>query len=161
MSSKSQAEIHSVLGLQSSSTLGTGAAKTHQDRLDREEDKEIRRAFDGTALGRGNKRRRRQPKHEVAYDATDESDGIESVVGAMSVDEEEGKSRTNPVVIVDSGFSTAPVDSGPKITLIGEVGSALQRNADGSTVAPRISKKKPKQQKVNHYTYAHLGNFDH
>lgn len=78
---------------------------------------------------------------------------MDSDVEMMSNEEEEGMSRSNPVVIVDSGFSTAPAASISTVTQI-EVGSALQRNADGSAVTPRISERKPKQARVC-FTFHH------
>lgn len=155
-SRKSQAELPNILALQSSATLGTGAAKTHQERLERDEDKQVRQAMDRTSQGKrkGSKQRRRQPAHSAPSGLTDESgDGMDSDVGMVFNEEEEGMSRSNPVVIIDSGFSTAPAASVPTVTQI-EVGSALQRNADGSAVAPRISERKPKQAKVC-FTFHH------
>ncbi|KZT12027.1 P-loop containing nucleoside triphosphate hydrolase protein [Laetiporus sulphureus 93-53] len=150
--SKSQAEVSTALQLQSSSTLGTGKVITHKDLMDKQEDKEVRRAMDG--LGMSGKRRHEQrllPPAEDSEDGGDEDDD-------MNVDEEqtaeqvmpEGTSRSNPVVVVDSGFTTAilPPESshsaGPTVTVIG---SALKHNADGSVVAPRVVKRNAKRTK--------------
>ncbi|KAH8104549.1 P-loop containing nucleoside triphosphate hydrolase protein [Cristinia sonorae] len=148
--SKSQAQLPNALGLQSSATLGTGVAKTHMERLEKDEDKDVRRALDGSSQKKGGKKRKRQPTLAVQSGMTDESS--DSDVEMRSADEmedgEAGKTRSNPVVIVDSGFSTAPApQSTSLVTKISEVGSALQRNPDGSVVAPKISKRKPKQGK--------------
>ncbi|THH27990.1 hypothetical protein EUX98_g6197 [Antrodiella citrinella] len=143
--SKSQAELPNTLGLQSSSTLGTGAAITHLERIERDEHKATRRAFDGSSQKKkGKKQRNRFSGHVAPSGVTDESDVEDSDAEMLSADEEEGKSRSNPVVIVDSGFSTAPAASVPSINQIPEVGSALQRNPDGSVMAPRISARKTK-----------------
>lgn len=57
-------------------------------------------------------------------------------------EQELGKSRATPVVIVDSGFSTAQAISEPiSAANVSYVGSALKKAADGSKVAPRIVKK--------------------
>ena len=68
----------------------------------------------------------------------------------------EGMSRSKPVIIVDSGFSTTvqspEPESLPPLPTVAAVGSALKRNADGTVVAPKISKRKPKEAKVSPYT---------
>ncbi|KAL0961087.1 hypothetical protein HGRIS_006070 [Hohenbuehelia grisea] len=121
--SQSQAELPSTLGLQSTSTLGTGKASTHQERLDRLEDKAVRRALDGQ-LG---KRKRAVDR----YDVVDESDGSESdearagTLNERSQDEE------------DDQIAHMPSTSTPS-----EVGSALHRNPDGSVVQARVRPKK-------------------
>lgn len=127
---KTQSESTS-LNLQTSSTLGTGKPSTHQDRLDRFEDKEVRKVIEGKVGGK----RKRNNVAEPIYDNEDEGD-------FMDLDEPPvGSSVANPVVVVDEGFSTAPV-SAPS------VGSALRKNPDGSVIAPKIAKKKQKGQKV-------------
>ncbi|TFY66717.1 hypothetical protein EVG20_g4366 [Dentipellis fragilis] len=138
---KSQADLPTSLHLHSSSTLGTGRALTNQALLDKYEDKEVRRAMEG----RSGKRRRGDRFDGVNDAESDEEDAILDKAAAMEVDvedgneQEEGLTRDKPVVVVDSSFS-AP--SEPKV--LPSVGSALQRNADGSVVAPRIIRKKEK-----------------
>lgn len=135
------------MGLHSSSTLGTGTTKTHHELQERDEDKEVRRAFDGPPQKKGKKQRNRQVRHSAPSGLSDESDDSSGGgdVDMDFADEEEGKSRSNPVVIVDSGFSTAPSELAPSVTRIAsEVGSALKRNADGSVIAPKISERKSK-----------------
>ncbi|KAJ7109727.1 P-loop containing nucleoside triphosphate hydrolase protein [Mycena crocata] len=116
--SKSQAALPTTLHLQSSATLGTGKATTHRDRLDKLEDKEIRRALDG----RTGKRRRQNDSYAVTGpDAEmEESDDQDDAVSPPKT----------------SGPSTLTAVSGPPA-----VGSALQRNPDGSVVAPKITSK--------------------
>lgn len=66
--------------------------------------------------------------------------------------DEAGSSRTNPVVIVDAGFSTTTLspEESPANTKspAAQVGAALKRNADGSVIAPKITKRKSKGSKV-------------
>lgn len=66
--------------------------------------------------------------------------------------DEVGSSRANPVVIVDAGFSTTPLQpkegSTPVAAPVAQVGSALKRTADGSVAAPKIAKRRPKGSKV-------------
>ncbi|KAI0300291.1 P-loop containing nucleoside triphosphate hydrolase protein [Russula brevipes] len=113
---KSQAEQLSTLRLQSSSTLGAGKTSTAQERLEKLEDKEVRRVIHS-------RQRRGGPFVDTAES---DSDG-------------DGASPQSQVVIVDSPPpSTRKQD--PAADVI--VGSALQRNADGSMVKPRVMKKK-------------------
>ena len=154
--SKSQAQLSAALQLQSSATLGTGKASTHKDILDKQEDKEVRRAIDGTA--RHGKRGRGKTSVAQTYDGDESgSEAEDDVLGdarpnGSRKDDEVGSSRANPVVIVDAGFSTAalpPEDvhvSAASSVL--QVGSALKRNAAGSVVAPKVAKRKPKGSKV-------------
>lgn len=132
-SRKTQAESTST-NLQSSATLGTGRPSTHQDRLDRLEDKEVRHAVEGQPLA-GKRKRQRAPTPTSLHEDDDEEDDFVPLDGS------------NPVVMIDSGFSTARAEpsSKPKVTTIG---SALKRNADGTTVAPKVLKRKGKGQKV-------------
>ena len=68
----------------------------------------------------------------------------------------EGMSRSKPVIIVDSGFSTTvqspEPESLPSLPTVAAVGSALKRNADGTVAAPKILKRKPKQAQVSPHT---------
>ncbi|KAJ7459856.1 P-loop containing nucleoside triphosphate hydrolase protein [Mycena latifolia] len=100
--SQSQASLPTTVHLQSSATLGTGKAITHRDRLDKLEDKEIRRALDG----RTGKRRRQDDSYTV----------------------------TGPDVDTDD----EELDQDDAVSASAAVGSALQRNPDGSVVAPKI-----------------------
>ncbi|KAA1469988.1 P-loop containing nucleoside triphosphate hydrolase protein [Dentipellis sp. KUC8613] len=149
---KSQAELPTSLHLHSSSTLGTGRALTNQALLDKHENKEVRQTMEGR-LGK----RRRGDRFNGLNDAdSDEEDAILDKAATMEVDiedgskqeegfeqedfvQEEGLTRDKPVVVVDSSFSAPSEPNAPPL-----VGSALQRNPNGSFVAPRIIRKKQK-----------------
>ena len=153
---KSQAQLSAALQLQSSATLGTGKASTHKDILDKKEDKEVRQAIDGIA--RKGKRRRGRALAAQMYDGDEsEPEGEDDML--VDADEREvrnedeaGSSRANPVIIVDAGFSTTALSpeesSAPAVPPVSQVGSGLKRNADGSVVAPKVAKRKPKGSKV-------------
>ncbi|RDX56057.1 P-loop containing nucleoside triphosphate hydrolase protein [Lentinus brumalis] len=162
--SKSQARASDGLFLQSSATLGTGKAFTHQERLDQLEHRDVRRVMDGRA-GASKRRRRGNTFATAATDSEDNGANFGSDLDepGMDVDPiaapdtegeraEEGSSRSKPVIIVDSGFSTSVQHSGeedePMLPSTAAVGSALKRDADGHVAAPRISKRKPKAQKT-------------
>ncbi|KAJ7780656.1 P-loop containing nucleoside triphosphate hydrolase protein [Mycena maculata] len=115
--SQSQAALPTTLHLQSSATLGTGKATTHRDRLDKLEDKEIRRALDG----RTGKRRRQDDSYAVTGPDVDTDD-----------DEQEDDEDTSPPMQT-GGPSNPSVTSAPPA-----IGSALRCNPDGSVVAPKI-----------------------
>lgn len=122
-----------TLQLQSSSTLGAGRTLTAQERLEETEDKEVWRAiYSRQTSGR--------------YADIAESDEGEEVVHTQGVHSEhdtihdgEGILPQGQVVIVDSASTTTRKQDVPADVV---VGSALRRNADGSTVKPRIMKKK-------------------
>lgn len=150
--SKSQAELSSTLQLHSSSALGTGKPQTHQDRLDKSEDKDVRRAM-GHTQPSGKHRKRTGGFTGVADDDDGSEEDMafnEGSTSYMVVDDvpdvKEGLSKDRPVVIIDSAVIAPAAEQADKSG--GTVGSALQRNADGSVVAPRILKKKGKGQKV-------------
>lgn len=86
----------------------------------------------------GKRKRQRVPTPTPVDEEDDDEDDF------MPLD---GSSASNPVVIIDSGFSTTTVEltSKPKVT---NIGSALKRNADGSVTAPKVLKRKQKGQKV-------------
>ncbi|KAJ3556480.1 hypothetical protein NM688_g2004 [Phlebia brevispora] len=146
--SKTQAQLPNALSLASSATLGTGRAITHKELVEREEHHEVKRTMHGRS--HAGKRKRSaltydSPVDEYASDDARE-DSEKDFDGAMAVESREpestpGSSRANPVVLVDSGFSTKVEVPTPVTTM---VGSALQRNADGTVVAPRVVKKKKK-----------------
>ncbi|KAL4251928.1 hypothetical protein ABKN59_002637 [Abortiporus biennis] len=154
--SKTQASLPSALDLQSSSTLGTGYAKTHKERIDKEEDKTLRKTITGVSTGKGKRKRGGQAYTSGATDSEEEDfdkeEGVrvseESYDNVEETQEELGKTRSKPVVVVDSGFSTVDLTLQPNVTKIEEAGSALRRNADGSIAAPRISQRKPKGTKT-------------
>ncbi|EKM60771.1 uncharacterized protein PHACADRAFT_203923 [Phanerochaete carnosa HHB-10118-sp] len=146
--SKSQARGTSALGLKSSSTLGTGKAVTHQERIAKEEHHEVKRALEGST-GRKKRKRPYRSYTGAATDSEDEQDAPTGEDGRSSPsaapEPESGKTRANPVVIVDSGFST--VKQEPILTPavnVSYIGSALKRAPDGSAIAPRVVKKQAK-----------------
>ena len=105
------------------------------------------------------KRRRRDNTLVAAITDSEDDDAVldETALDVdrddtQGADAEEGTSRSRPVVIVDSGFSTTvqppEEEEVPMIPTPTVVGSALKRNADGTVAAPRISKRKPKGAKV-------------
>ncbi|KAJ3822852.1 P-loop containing nucleoside triphosphate hydrolase protein [Lentinula raphanica] len=128
--SQSQAQLPSNIHFQSSATLGTGKAFTHQDQLDKQEDKEVRRAIEG----RSGKRKRRDGFYGVVEVDTDEDDDKEEA-------EEEDEIEIDTVPVKEN-LEPLPrtVDSQPT------TGGALARNPDGSVVAPkvRLKSKNPK-----------------
>ncbi|KAG6843905.1 hypothetical protein H0H87_011894 [Tephrocybe sp. NHM501043] len=138
---QTQAEIPSSLYLQTSASLGTGKATTHQERFERLEDKEIRRALDG----RSGKRKRGDDTYTVV-NANDEDEDSEDEMldhgsdeGQASPSMKETKEfpvERPPAPIVVESSSAPPVASTSSI-----VGSALKRNADGTIVAPKIRSK--------------------
>ncbi|KAI0651669.1 P-loop containing nucleoside triphosphate hydrolase protein [Trametes meyenii] len=156
--SKSQVQGTAALNLQSSATLGTGKTSTHLHRLEKEEDLNTKRAIDGR-VGKGRRRRTLDARVPSAADSEDSDE--DSYDTKMEVDQretfhqaedlQEGSSRLNPVVIVDSGFSTTvqscETEDITPIPSSSAIGSALRRNADGSLVAPKISKRKHKSTK--------------
>ncbi|KAH9846064.1 P-loop containing nucleoside triphosphate hydrolase protein [Lenzites betulinus] len=155
--SKSQAVGSAGLNLQSSATLGTGKVTTHLHRLEKQEDLDVKRVLDGRT-GQGNRRRRNDALLAAINDSDESAD--EAVEASMHVDGSldheddvlEGMSRSKPVVIVDSGFSTSiqfPYDEDPAPKASSStVGSALRRNPDGTVVAPKVPKRKPKSSKA-------------
>lgn len=120
---------------------------THQERLVREEHQAVKKNMEGrTHTGK-------RKRHTTAYDRNADSENDSDAAlyedidmhssESRGADDEKteskpGSSRTNPVIIVDSGFSTAIEQ--PIIKSV--IGGALQRKPDGTVVAPRIVKKK-------------------
>jgi ATP-dependent RNA helicase DHX37/DHR1 len=121
--SQTQAEIPSSLQLCSSATLWTGHAVTHQELLDRQEDKEVRRVL----AGRGGKRGRNGLS--LDYNGASEDDDLAD-------DQPDAKGTSAPKEpddVVESTHASASVTVPlPAV----EVGSALKRNSDGTIVVP-------------------------
>lgn len=142
--SHSQAQLPTTINLKSSATLGTGKSSTTKQRLDKLEDKEVRRALDGRT-GNG-KRRRQNDIYEVVgamgSGSDEDEDGDDEggktmdmhVDGDGDGDEKRTQTAQKQVIVVDS--TSQPVAS------TSTVGSALQRNPDGSIVAPKIKRLK-------------------
>ena len=132
--SKSQAELPSTLQLQSSSTLGSGRTLTAQERLEKAEDKEVSRAiYSRQTIGRF---------ADIAEsdEGEDVLDSVQDVHSERDMTQDgESTSPRDRVVIINS-TSTATRKQNVRDDVV--VGSALQRNADGSIVKPRIMKKK-------------------
>ncbi|KAL0579130.1 putative ATP-dependent RNA helicase DHR1 [Marasmius crinis-equi] len=124
--SQSQAQIPSSLQLQSSSTLGTGRVRTHQEITDRVEDKEVRRALDG----RTGKRKR----HEI-FDVVDGSDDEGSDVSELADEAPSKSAQISNVTANDT--ASQPV-----------VGGALKRDANGNVVAPKVRQPSQKNKSV-------------
>ncbi|CCM01865.1 uncharacterized protein FIBRA_03936 [Fibroporia radiculosa] len=159
--SKSQAQLSTSFQLQSSSTLGTGKTTTHKELLDKQEDKEVRRVMDGRM-----KRGKRQRILATATESNSEDSDDDLDAGTSKEDKweqyhaQEGSSRSNPVVIVDSGFATEmlpPEPPQPTAPVISAVGGALKRNPDGSIVAPKIGKRKRKSTKSSRSSWGAKG----
>jgi ATP-dependent RNA helicase DHX37/DHR1 len=136
--SESQAQLSSTLDLQSSSTLGTGVASTNKERLEKLEDKEVRRAIES----RPGKRKRVNDNSTVVYplcsgeSEDDDSDIPISPDGQLNVE----MGITESEELLDD--SLALHDE------LAAVGSALRRNEDGSIEAPKIVTKKSTGKKV-------------
>ncbi len=124
-----------TLQLYSSSTLGAGKTSTVQDRLDRLEDKHIRRALHS-----------RQRKAGDFADVTESDGGGDGAADDYHSDkdakEDQGSASSSrgPAVVVASLSTSTRKQEVPTST----VGSALRRNADGSLAKARIAKKKEK-----------------
>ncbi|KAK0187982.1 P-loop containing nucleoside triphosphate hydrolase protein [Armillaria mellea] len=133
--SQSQAQISNTLHLQSSSTLGTGRVSTHRERLDKLEDIEVRKALDGRVGKR--KRNDEYPVRNADEDDEDDAELYFERASLLEVEEDSEAKITHIVHAEASGQPTASTSTA--------VGSALQRNPDGTVVAPRI---RPKRQKT-------------
>lgn len=136
--SQSQAQLTSTLNLQSSSTLGTGKAFTNRERLERLEDKQVRKAVEG----RTGKRKRKGDNYAVLLPGEGESEGTDEDM------EGRGVRRRSPIVLRETQEEPASpnTDISLPITRLDTsanvaVGSALKRNADGSVVAPIVRKR--------------------
>lgn len=146
--SQTQAEIPSSLHLQTSSSLGTGKASTHRERFDRLEDKEVRRALDG----RAGKRKRHDDVYAVTHPDNENSDEEEDLARNQSDGEDtkhsshKAQGQNLKVAVADPVIVFQPVTPVAAV-----VGSALQRNADGTIMAPKI-KQKVKRKKVSYET---------
>ncbi|KAF8908975.1 P-loop containing nucleoside triphosphate hydrolase protein [Gymnopilus junonius] len=135
---KTQASVPLTV-LQSSATLGTGKPLTHQEQQDRDEDALVCKSL----LGQTGKRKR----HQDNYDVVENNSEIDEEEDVGVVNDDAPKFQFAPqdkeeVVVKDT--STTPSEK-PSHTQL-SVGSALQRNPDGSIVQPKFrSKSKGKQ----------------
>ncbi|KAF5338958.1 hypothetical protein D9611_008721 [Ephemerocybe angulata] len=146
---QSQATLSSAM-LQSSSMLGSKKVLTHQELLDKQEDKEVRDALEGKTTGK--RKRRPQDERYSVHQAgeedededEDEDDELASRYASRPTTErpiestpEEPAAPLEPSVTVDlSSAHVKPQEAKPVA-----VGSALRRNADGTTVQPKIRKR--------------------
>ncbi|KZS90456.1 P-loop containing nucleoside triphosphate hydrolase protein [Sistotremastrum niveocremeum HHB9708] len=140
----SQAELPSSLSLHSSATLGTGKSLTHAERFAKVEDKQVRKAMDG--VGKKGRRRRDNFSGDLG---TDEDEGEDEDGFGDSQGELRMKS---PDVDAVERMDEEPAAVTPSVTqavtqTVVEVGSALQRDANGNVIQPKIVKRKPKQKK--------------
>lgn len=125
----------SALQLQSSSTLGSGRALSAQERLEKTEDKDVRRAISS-----------RQRRGGYLADTAEKDGDNEDIDDTQDVysegdtirDDKGTSARDQVVVVYLTPTETRKQDVPAEIV----VGGALQRNTDGSIVNPRIMKKK-------------------
>ncbi|CAA7261404.1 unnamed protein product [Cyclocybe aegerita] len=128
---KTQASLSSSL-LQSSSTLGTGKALTHKELQEKAEDSLVKKSL----LGQPGKRKRHQDVFDI-QEADDEDEELspdedDEVPDHHNVDSTPLELPSETSVVIDESPSLPPAKSAAT------VGSALQRNLDGSTVAPKV-----------------------
>ncbi|KAF7299047.1 hypothetical protein MIND_00853000 [Mycena indigotica] len=126
---QAQAALPTSIQLQSSSTLGTGRAHTHSEQLSKSEDQEVRRALEGQT----GRRRRNYDSFTVVGPESDSDEPTE--------EEEEDFSSTSPSASASFVPASVPTPIGSAV-----IGSALQRNPDGTLVPPKVI---PRSQKKN------------
>lgn len=135
-SSKRQAELPSTLDLQSSSTLGSGKTSSAQERLEKIEDQEVRHAI------RSRQRKGRRFAN-IAESGSDEENNAHDFHSEHDQDQQDGEDaspRGQTVLLYLAPIAAQRRDVSVDVV----IGSALQRNADGSTMEPRIMKKRDK-----------------
>jgi ATP-dependent RNA helicase DHX37/DHR1 len=135
--SQSQAQVP-TLNLQSSSTLGTGKISTHRERLEKLEIKEARRVLGG----RSGKRRRNNDSHDAHGPSSSDNEGENTDCSVIAIDDN-GADEAEPIA-VDSNSINRSVSS-----TSATIGSALQRNADGTVVVPKIVARNAKGKNVS------------
>ncbi|KAF8583112.1 P-loop containing nucleoside triphosphate hydrolase protein [Ramaria rubella] len=122
--------------LQPSSSLGSGRPTTNEERLFRLEDKETRRALDGLS-GSGKRKRRRGDVS--TWGATGSDDDASQLEEMMEDDSSNSVAKLYPrFQHVECARPATNI-----VPSVSAVGSALQRNPDGSVVAPIVVKRKP------------------
>lgn len=124
--------------LHSSALLGSGKLSTHQELQERAEDRDIRKALSGQS----GKRKRHQDHFHIH--GPNEDDDISEVESHPEILEKEFLEQTGtlaPNIVIPP---IAPIQSKAH-NLPVMVGSALQRNSDGSAIAPKIRAKSEKQ----------------
>ncbi|KXN93411.1 Putative ATP-dependent RNA helicase PB1A10.06c [Leucoagaricus sp. SymC.cos] len=143
---KSQGGVNSAL-LQSSSTLGTGKALTHHERLEKDENLQVKHALQGRA---GKRKRHSHSGVMDMMDAPEDSgDEDEGLSGSDAVSEavprlvQAGSSMED--IKMDTAFATEiEASSAPTLDVAVVVGSALRRNGDGTVAAPIVRKRSKK-----------------
>jgi ATP-dependent RNA helicase DHX37/DHR1 len=156
--SQTQAQVSSTM-LHSSATLGSGQLRTHAQRREHEEDREVRKALDGSSRSR--KRRRISRNANIPDESDDDSDGDldEHIAAEQTPFERAGSSApaipvmpppspqeirrvSSPSAYVDATGDTS--EKPPLVTVNSSVGSGLKRHADGTVVAPHVMPRRPK-----------------
>ena len=130
--------------LYSSASLGTGKLSTHQQLQEKAEDRDIRKAF----IGLSGKRKRHQDHFHIhGPDEDDDVSEVESHPQKLEGGLLEQNAETLAEQVSNAVVSQVdPIQSQSKAhNLPVVVGSALQRNPDGSAVAPKIYAKSKKQ----------------
>jgi len=134
--SKSQATMPSS-ALQSSSTLGTGRPLTHIELHEKAEDQLVKKSL----LGQTGKRKRHQDV--FAVQDHEEDSYLDGEDDKPEVSREHPLERS-PLILEYEGVTNNAAESRPTLMTQEKsivVGSALQRNPDGSLVAPKVRKR--------------------
>ena len=138
--SQTQASLSSSV-LYSSASLGTGKLSTHQQLQEKAEDREVRKAFNGLS---GKRKRHQDHFHIHGPDEDDDVSEAESHPQRLEIEQNTGTLAEQDANAVISQID--PIQSQSKVPSLPVVlGSALQRNPDGSAVAPKIYAKSEKQ----------------
>ena len=127
--------------LYSSASLGTGKLSTHQQLQEKAEDREIRKAFVGLT---GKRKRHQDHFHIHGHDEDDDVSEAESHPQRLEEEQSTGTFTEQDANAIISQTDPVQSQSKPR-SLPVVVGSALQRNPDGSAVAPKIHAKSEKQ----------------
>ncbi|KDR82679.1 hypothetical protein GALMADRAFT_1347828 [Galerina marginata CBS 339.88] len=135
--SKTQATLSSNI-LQSSATLGTGRTSTQQEHLDRVEDSRVRKSLGGQS----GKRKRHQDVFTVVDNDSEFDEPMDDFGSPEDVSSPMALKQSNvsqdpsesEIIMID----TSTVSTGKAIHIRPSVGSALQRNPDGSIASPKV-----------------------
>lgn len=123
--------------------MGTGKVATHQEQQEKAENALIKKAL----LGQSGKRKRHQDvyavhDHDSEVDEEEENDKFSVVQEERptakrrrSTSPPSGPTPSNKIIVVDNSANDIQSKSEKNQPVMG---SALQRNADGSIVAPKI-----------------------
>ncbi|KAF9534476.1 P-loop containing nucleoside triphosphate hydrolase protein [Crepidotus variabilis] len=129
---KTQASMESSV-LQSSSTLGTGKTLTHEELQEKVEDKFVRKR-----LLKDNGKRKRRVENSDDEDTQEEDSnpplpGYSTRKGVVEI--------ASPVDLLETEINPPSTSGEAMVTETPSIGSALQRNTDGSFVTPRVGQK--------------------